>query len=152
MPSNDIIDRYGFKQTGSTTAVLVDLTNRISAKSEENNYVSCLLIDFTKAFDSVDHRILIGKLKNLNIADHIMRWMVALLTDRNQFAKIGEKWSFTKTINCSIVQGSGIEPTLFIICITDLKPIGSTNYITKYADDSSLLVPEKYDVDLSEEL
>ena len=42
--------------------------------------------------------------------------------------------------------------TLFIICITDLKPIGSTNYISKYADDSSLLVPEKYDVDLSEEL
>ena len=41
---------------------------------------------------------------------------------------------------------------LFIICITDLKPTGSTNYITKYVDDSSLLVPEKYDVDLSEEL
>ena len=40
---------------------------------------------------------------------------------------------------------------LFIICITDLKPIGSTNYITKYVDDSSLLVPEKYDVDLSKE-
>ena len=55
-------------------------------------------------------------------------------------------------IGCSIVQGSGIGPTIIIICITDLKPIGSTNYITKYADDSSLLVPEKYDVDLSEEL
>ena len=41
---------------------------------------------------------------------------------------------------------------LFIIFITHLKSIGSTNYITKYADDSSLLVPEKYDVDLSGEL
>ena len=50
------------------------------------------------------------------------------------------------------MQRSGIGPTFFIICITDLKPISSTNYITKYADDSSLLVPEKYDVDLSEEL
>ena len=50
------------------------------------------------------------------------------------------------------MQGSGIGPTLFIICITDLKTIGSTNYITKYANNSSLLVPEKYDVDLSEEL
>ena len=50
------------------------------------------------------------------------------------------------------MQGSGIGPTLFFMCITDLKPTSSTNYITKYADDSSLLVPEKYDVDLSEEL
>ena len=66
--------------------------------------------------------------------------------------KICEKLSFTKIINRSIVQGSGIGPTFFIICITDLKPTGSTNYITKYADDSSLLVTDKYDVDLSEEL
>ena len=78
--------------------------------------------------------------------------MVAFLTDRNQFVKIGEKWSFTKLINRSMVQESGIGPTLFIICITDLKTSGSTNYITKYADDSSLLVPEKYDVDLFEAL
>ena len=119
---------------------------------EENKYESCLLIDFTKALDSIDHLTLIDKIKNLNIADHINQWAVAFLTDRNQFVKIGEKWSFTKIINRSIVQGSGIGPTLFIICITDLKPIGSANYITKYADDSSILVPEKYDVDLSEEL
>ena len=49
-----------------------------------------------------------------------------------------------KIINHSIAQGSGIEPTLFIICITDLKAIGSTNYINKYADDSGLLVPETH--------
>ena len=78
--------------------------------------------------------------------------MVAFLTDRNQFVKLGEKWSIIKIIKRSIVHGSGIGPTLFIICIIDLKPIDSTDYITKYADDSRLLVPEKYDVDLSEEL
>ena len=119
---------------------------------EENTYVRCLLIELTKAFDSVDHLTLIVKLKNLNIADNIMQWVVAFLTDRNQFVKFGEKWSFTMIIIRSIVQRSGIGPTLFIICIGDLKPIGSTNYINKYADDSSLLVPEKYDVDISEEL
>ena len=81
----------------------------------------CLLIDFTKAFDSVDHLTLIVKLKNLNIADNIIQWMIAFLTDRNQFVKLGEKWSFTKIINRSVVQGSGIGPTLFVICITDLK-------------------------------
>ena len=51
-----------------------------------------------------------------------------------------------------MVQGSGIGPTLFIMCIADLKPTGSTNYITKYVDDSSLLVPENHDVGLYDEL
>ena len=46
------------------------------------------------------------------------------------------------------VQGSGIGPTLFVICIIDLRPIGSTNYVTKYADDGSLLVQEKCDIDI----
>ena len=58
------------------------------------------------------------------------------------------KWSFTCIINRSIVQGSGTGPTLFVICIIDLKPIGSTNYVTKYANDASVLIPEKCDVDI----
>ena len=59
---------------------------------------------------------------------------------------------YNNIINRSIVQGSGFGPKLFIICITDLKSIGSQNYITKYANDFSLLVSEKYDADLSKEL
>ena len=78
--------------------------------------------------------------------------MASFLTDRNQFVKIGEEWSFTRAINRSTVQGSGIGPTLFTICIIDLQPLGATNHICKYADDSSLPVPEKCDIDTSEEL
>ena len=78
--------------------------------------------------------------------------MVQFLTDRNQFGKVGEMWSFTKLINRSIVQGSGIWTDAFIICIADIRPTGSTNYITKYADDSRLLVPENHDVGLYNEL
>ena len=84
----------------------------------------CLLIDFSKAFDSVDHLTLVSRLKVLNIADNIIQWVVSFLTDRKQFVKVGEMWSFTKLINRSIVQGSGIGPRLFIICIADLKPTG----------------------------
>ena len=91
-------------------------------------------------------------LTKFHIADNIIQWVVQFLTDRNQFVKVGEMWSFTKLINRSVVQGSGIGPTLFIICIADLRPTGSTNYITKYADDSSLLVPENHYVGLYDEL
>ena len=110
---------------------------------ETNKYVYCLTIDFSKAFDSVNHLTLIQKLKVLNIADNIIQRVVSFLTDRNQFVHIHERWSFTRIINHSIIQGSGIGPTLFVICIKDLKSVGSTNHITKYEDDASLLVSEK---------
>ena len=54
-------------------------------------------------------------------------------------------------INRSIVQGSGLGPTRFTSCIIDMQPIGSSNRITKYADDCSLMVPEKCDVDMLDE-
>ena len=59
---------------------------------------------------------------------------------------------FTKIINRTNVLWFRIGPTLFIICIIDLKPIRSTNYTTKYVNDSNLLEPGKYEVDLSEEV
>ena len=54
-------------------------------------------------------------------------------------------------MNRAIVQGSGIDPTLFIIFISDLQPIGLANSLTRYAGDASLLVPEKTDVQMFEE-
>ena len=83
---------------------------------EDITYVRCLLIDFSRAFHSVDHLTLVSKLKALDIADNIMQCIVQFSTDRNQFVKVGEMWSLTKLISRSIVQGSEIGPTLFIIC------------------------------------
>ena len=118
---------------------------------ETNKFAPCLMIDFSKEFDSVNHLALIQKLKALDIADNIIQWLASFLIDRNHYVQLNGTFSFTRIINRSIVQGPGIGPTLFIICIMDFKPIGSTNHITKYADDASLLVPEKNDVCLETE-
>ena len=87
-----LYDQFEFKPTGSTTAALVDrpITNTISIMVATNKYVRCLLIDFAKAFDSVNHLIAISKLKALNIADNIIHWVASFLTDtdRNQFIKV----------------------------------------------------------------
>ena len=105
-----------------------------------------MLIHFSKAFDFVDHIILINMLKLLNLPDNIIKWVVSLLNDRDQFTKVGDKSSFTHIITHSIIQGLGIESTLFILFITDLQPIGHSNHMTKYADDCSLLVPQRSDI------
>ena len=54
MPSVEFYDEYGFKPTGSTTSALIDITNTVSIMLEDSTYVRFLLIDFSKAFDSVD--------------------------------------------------------------------------------------------------
>ena len=90
-------------------------------------------------------------MKRYNIADNIIDLIVSFLTDRDQFTKLGDRRSFIRVINRSIVQGSGIGSMLFVIFIGDLKPIELDNSLTKYADDASLLVPERTDVDMSRE-
>ena len=88
IPPKAIYDQYGFKPTGSTTAAIVDITHTVSIVLETNKFVRCLMIDFSKAFDSVDHLSLIQKLKSLNIADNIIQWVVSLLTDLNQYVQL----------------------------------------------------------------
>ena len=73
---------------------------------------------------------------------NIIDWVVSFLSDRQQYTKVGHKTSGTRIPNRSIVHGSGVGPSLFIILVIDLRPQGSTNQMTKYVDDTSLLVPE----------
>ena len=60
---------------------------------------------FLNGFDSVDHLMIINKLRALNIADNIVKWVVSFLTDRNKCVKVGERWWFVIMIYRSIAQG-----------------------------------------------
>ena len=55
IPSVELYDQYGLKPTGSTTSALIDITNNVSILLEDSKYAQCLLIDFSKAFDSIHH-------------------------------------------------------------------------------------------------
>ena len=63
-------------------AAIIDITQKISMLLETNKFVRFLLIDCSKAFDSVDHIILINKLKSLNLSDNVIQRVVSFLTDR----------------------------------------------------------------------
>ena len=95
--------------------------------------------------------MLLNKLIKFNIADNIIKWIVSFLKDRDQYTKLGDQRSFTRVINLSIVQGSDIGSTLFVIYICDLRPISVYNHMAKYADDATLLVLEKTDVQILDE-
>lgn len=110
-----------------------------------------MLIDFSKAFDTVSHGIVISKLNLLDIPASIKNWVISFLTGRTQITRIVDCFSGALAINRSIVQGSGIGPSLYILMESDLRPISMNNFLFKFADDTNLLVPEKSDITMKEE-
>jgi len=90
--------QYAYKPTGSSTCALADFTYHIHMLHESNQYVRCLLIDFSKAFDMVDHAILARKLFSLQVPAFILHWIIYFLTDCTQVTMLG----FTLSTQLSI--------------------------------------------------
>ena len=145
-------DQYAYKPTGNTTCAVIDITHTVGKLLETNRYVRCIMLDFSKAFDTVDHLILLQKLEQYHLPSNILKWLVSFLSDRCQTTQIHGLCSVVITINRSILQGSVIGPRFFLVYIHDLKPFGLTNVIIKFADDSTLLVPENCDVSAEHEM
>ena len=144
-------DQFAYRPTGSTTSALIFLMHHVTKMLETNAYVRCLLIDFSKAFDVIEHDILLDKVARLNIPHNIFQWIVSFLQNRSQVVKSNQNISGPCCINKGVVQGSGLGPTLFSIMASDLRTISELNELCKYADDMNLLSPENTDISLTVE-
>ena len=78
---------------------------------ETNAYVRCLLTDFSKAFDVVDHVVLIEKISKLKLPDSVLNWLISFLIGRSHTTKAADVESSSLSLNLNIVHGSGIGPT-----------------------------------------
>ena len=142
LPTISLRDQFAYHPTCSTTACLVALEHYVTQYLESASFVRCLLIDYSKAFDTINYSIVFQKLQSLDLLSSITLWICNFLTGRTQSVSCCGVLSNWKSITASIIQGSGIGPSLFIIYSKDLKPISVHNAILKYADDTSLLVPQ----------
>ena len=90
---------------------------------ETNDYVRCILVDFSKAFDTINHSILFAKLSKLSLPANVISWTMNFLTGRSQAVILDGLVSCFIKITQSVVQGSGIGPILYIIYASDLRTI-----------------------------
>ena len=97
--------------------------------------VRILFLDFRKAFDHVDHHILLKKLANSGVPDFLTRWVTAFLCERQQRVKIGDKYSQWSSVRAGVPQGTLLGPTSFLLHINDLQTECKT---IKYVDDASI--------------
>jgi len=109
------------------------------------------MIDFNKAFDVVRHDVLGAKLAQLKLRPSVLQWIIFFLIGRTQQVKHALSFSSFKPINMGIVQGLGLGPTLYVVITSDLKPLSVINILFKFADDTTFLVPENTDINISVE-
>ena len=101
-------------------------------------FTGMILIDLQKAFDTIDHNILLEKLKAIGFCDDTVNWFHSYLTDQAFLVSIENKYSSISKISCSLPQRSILGPLLFLIYVSDMKQVVSSNLLL-YADDSCLV-------------
>merc|ERR1712074_407501 len=97
-------------------------------------------IDLKKAFDTVNHTILLQKLEHYGIRDNALSWFKSYLEDRQQFVSVNSVDSEVNKITCGVPQGSVLGPILFLIYINDLPNISSKLKFFLFADDTNIFL------------
>ena len=140
LEAHDILfkNQFGFRKKCSTAHSLIEITEKIKESIDSGNFGCGIFIDLKKAFDTVNHKILLRKLEHYGIRGTTLKWFESYLTDRKQYVFYNGVSSDIKTITCGVPQGSVLGPLLFLIYINDLPNISSKLQFFLFADDTNI--------------
>ena len=146
LDTNGILDnrQHGFRKDHSTLSAVFDVTQHMYNNMDKRHVTYCAFIDYSKAFDTLDHNILIKKLVNIGLSSPVIEWCRSYLCGRKQCVKNGNFVSDELGVNYGVPQGSILGPLFFIIYVNDLLSLfnESDPEITLYADDTVLYVSD----------
>lgn len=122
---------------------LLDIVNQIQSNMDKGHFSCGVFIDFQKAFDTVNHKILLKKLEYYGFRGIANEWFSSYLSHRSQVTVVGSHTSNSSDVVCGVPQGSVLGPLLFLLYINDICSCSTKLGFYLFADDTNLLYSHK---------
>lgn len=135
--------QFGFRANHSTGTACCYLLEVIKSSLDKGGVVGALFLDLRKAFDTVNHSVLLSKLSSFKLSANVLNWIQSYLLGRSQCVRINDKTSSLKACGLGVPQGSILGPLLFSAYINDLPSVCDGVGTLMYADDTVLYTTGK---------
>ena len=129
-------NQHGFRSGRSCLSQLMDHYQQIVRILTEGSDVDVIYLDFAKAFDKVDHNILLLKLQKMGVNGSVLKWIKSFLANRKQTVRVDGSESSEADVISGVPQGSVLGPLLFIIYISDINLNLTNSRVSSFADDT----------------
>ena len=135
--------QFGFRNYYSINDALLSIVEGIKNALHNKTFSSGVFIDLEKAFDTVDHKVLIKKLDHYGIRGIANKWFASYLSERKQHVTLNGVSSGLRDITCGVPQSSILGPLLFLLYINDTHSSVKHSIVHHFADDTNLLCSDK---------
>ena len=130
--------QFWFRPKCSTIDAVSNFVANILSDMEQNNFTVSVLLDLSKAFDTIDHHILLKKLHHYGVRGVALEWFSSYLSGRSQYVEYNDTISELRPITCEVPQGSVLGPLLFIIYTNYLPNSMKHSKCILFADDTTV--------------
>ena len=145
-------NQYGFRTNMSTSLALMELTEEITTALDDKKVTAGVFIDLKKAFDTINHNLLLKKLAHYGVRGVANKWLASYLSNRKQYVSIDECNSDLLNVLCGVPQGSILGPKLFILYVNDMCNISKILKFVLFADDTNIFCSGHDAMQLSRDL
>lgn len=132
--------QFGFRKNRSPHSAILSMINQILHALDNKFYTIGIFLDLRKAFDTIDHSILLSKLRHYGIRNKAYNWFKSYLTNRQQYTVVNDSCSDFAEVSTGVPQGSTLGPLLFLIYINDIVRSSNILEFTLFADDTSIIL------------